>query len=236
MQNLEQPYDQWSVAQAPAETRTEFIHKTYQHLALAIAAFVGVEALFLNTPAIVSLGHAMSGGMMWLVVLAAFMGVSTIASRWAMQTTSSTKAYMGLGLYVVAEALIFVPLMSAVVRFGGGSDAILKAGWMTAIVFFGLTAAVMFSKKDFSFLRGILTIAGFASLGLIVTSILLGFSLGTLYAAGMVVFAAGAILYETSNIMNHYRPGQHVAASLALFSSVALLFFYVLRIVGFSRD
>ncbi len=153
-----------------------------------------------------------------------------------MQSTSSTKAYMGLGLYVVAEALIFVPLMSAVVRFGGGSDAILKAGWMTAIVFFGLTAAVMFSKKDFSFLRGILTVAGFASLGLIVTSILLGFSLGTLYAAGMVVFAAGAILYETSNIMNHYRPGQHVAASLALFSSVALLFFYVLRIVGFSRD
>jgi FtsH-binding integral membrane protein len=52
----------------------------------------------------------------------------------------------------------------------------------------------------------------------------------------MVAFAGAAILYETSNILHHYRPNQHVAASLSLFASVALLFWYVLRIFMGSRN
>jgi FtsH-binding integral membrane protein len=47
----------------------------------------------------------------------------------------------------------------------------------------------------------------------------------------MIAYAAGAILYNTSNVLHHYRPDQHVAASLALFASVALLFWYVLQLV-----
>jgi FtsH-binding integral membrane protein len=64
-----------------------------------------------------------------------------------------------------------------------------------------------------------------------VASIFFGFSLGLLFSVLMVAFAAGFILYDTSNVLHHYRIGQHVAASLALFASVALLFWYVLRIV-----
>ena len=52
---------------------------------------------------------------------------------------------------------------------------------------------------------------------------------------GMIVLASGSILYNTSAIMYHYAPGQHVAASLSLFASVALLFWYVLRLF-MSRD
>ncbi|MCB1317091.1 MAG: Bax inhibitor-1 family protein, partial [Leptospiraceae bacterium] len=53
----------------------------------------------------------------------------------------------------------------------------------------------------------------------------------------MVLFASGMILYTTSNVLHHYHPTQHVAASLALFASVALLFWYILRIVlAFSRN
>ena len=51
------------------------------------------------------------------------------------------------------------------------------------------------------------------------------------FSAAMIVFACGWILYDTSNVLHHYRIGQHVAASLALFASVALLFWYVLRLV-----
>ena len=47
----------------------------------------------------------------------------------------------------------------------------------------------------------------------------------------MVVLASGYILYDTSNILHHYRTNQHVAAALALFASVALLFWYVIRIL-----
>jgi FtsH-binding integral membrane protein len=62
-------------------------------------------------------------------------------------------------------------------------------------------------------------------------------NLGVFFAGLMVAYAGAAILYNTSNIMHEYRPDQHVAAALALFASVALLFWYVLRIVmAFTGD
>ena len=70
---------------------------------------------------------------------------------------------------------------------------------------------------------------GFVALGTIAASILFGFSLGLFFTGLMILFAAGAILYNTANVMRHYRTDQHVAASLALFASVALLFWYVLQ-------
>ena len=59
---------------------------------------------------------------------------------------------------------------------------------------------------------------------------LFDFNLGNLFAGVMVAFAAAYILYYTSNILHHYRLDQHVAASLALFASVALLFWYILQL------
>ena len=69
------------------------------------------------------------------------------------------------------------------------------------------------------------------SLSLIVCAVIFGFNLGLVFSAAMVLLASGAILYDTSRIMNHYSTDQHVAASLQLFASVALLFWYVLRIL-----
>jgi FtsH-binding integral membrane protein len=130
----------------------------------------------------------------------------------------------------VAEAVIFTPLMYFASRFAG-PDVIPIAGIITLLLFFGLTLIVFLTRADFSFLRIGLGIAAFAALGIIVCSILFGFQLGVIFSAAMIVFACGWILYDTSNVLHHYRIGQHVAASLALFASVALLFWYVLRLV-----
>ena len=73
-------------------------------------------------------------------------------------------------------------------------------------------------------------LAAFAALGFIVCSVLFGFNLGNLFAGVMVAFAAAYILYYTSNVLHQYRLDQHVAASLALFASVALLFWYILQL------
>ena len=126
--------------------------------------------------------------------------------------------------------VIFLPLLYIAVHFSS-PDVISTAGIMTALLFAGLTFTAFTTKTDFSFLRGILGIGGFVALGAIMASILFGFGLGVFFAILMVGFAGGAILYDTSNIIRHYRPEQHVAASLALFASVALLFWYVLQIV-----
>jgi FtsH-binding integral membrane protein len=220
----------WASPAVGDTARTDFIHRTYQHLALAIAAFIGIEVLLFQLDGIGRFALSMTGGMSWLIVLGAFMVVSYVAERWARSSTSLGMQYLGLGLYVVAEAIIFVPLLYVASRYAGPS-VIPTAGVITAVTFGGLTVSVLASKKDFSFMGGVLRVASFGALGLIVASLIFGFSLGVVFAFAMALFACGAIVYETSNIQNHYRPDQHVAAALGLFSSVALLFWYVLRIV-----
>jgi FtsH-binding integral membrane protein len=232
------PYQSYSTiaAQAVPEERADFIRKTYAHLLGAIVAFVGLEVLYFQSGIADSLTQVMIGGQVsWLVVLGAFLVVSWIANYWAQSTTSLGMQYLGLGAYVVAQSLIFVPLLWIAANFGG-ADVIPTAGLVTLILFGGLTVAVFTTGKDFSFLGPFLWLAGFAALGLIVCSILIGFSLGMAFTVAMIALACGWILYDTSNVLHHYRIGQHVAASLALFASVALLFWYVLRLFLASRD
>jgi hypothetical protein len=62
------------------------------------------------------------------------------------------------------------------------------------------------------------------------------FQLGTFFSVAVVAFAGGAILYDSSNILRYYPVDRYAAAALALFSSVALLFWYVLRLFISSRD
>jgi FtsH-binding integral membrane protein len=231
----EQTFGNYSAAQATPEERASFIRKTYLHVAGAILLFILLEAFIIGSGAGATIAQTMLGGRWsWLIVLGAFMGVSMLANWWANSQTSKAMQYMGLILYTVAEAIIFVPLLFlAQIRAGGG--VILEAGIVALGLFMGLTAVVFLTRKDFSFLGPILTIAGFASLGFIVAGVLFGFSIGTFFAWIMVAFAGGCILYNTSNVMHHYRPGQHVAAALSLFASVALLFWYVLQIFMGSR-
>jgi len=172
----------------------------------------------------------MLSGYSWLLVLAAFMGVSWLAEKWARSGASPQLQYAGLALYVVAEAVIFLPLLYMAAYFSS-PNVIPTAGIVTALLFGGLTYIAFTTQKDFSFLSGVLSLGGFVALGVIVASLLFGFSLGVLFAGLMVAYAGAAILYNTSNIMHHYSADQHVAASLALFASVALLFWYVLHIV-----
>ena len=104
--------------------------------------------------------------------------------------------------------------------------------WFNDLTFVGgITATVFITKKDFSFMGSILSMGGFVALGFIICSMIFGFSLGLVFPSVMVVFAAGSVLYSTSNVMHQYRTDQHVAAALSLFASVALLFFYILQVL-----
>ncbi len=219
----------YSAADAEPDVRAAFIRRTYLHLAGAILAFVVLEFLLMSSPIAEPLVRTMLGGRWsWLIVLGAFMGVSLLANWWANSQASPGMQYLGLTLYVVAEAVIFLPLLYIANNIAPG--AILYAGFLTLLLFAALTGTVFITRKDFSFLGPILMIGGFVALGVIVLSIAFGFNLGIIFAAVMVLFAAGSILYNTSNILHRYNPNQHVAASLALFASVALLFWYILQI------
>lgn len=231
MSSFEATMNPYTVAQAPASERAMFIRRTYAHLAGAIAGFIGVEFALLQS----SLGEAMlqfigANKYGWLMLLGGFMIAGWLARSLAEKVESIPMQYLGLALYVTAEAVIFLPILYIAANFCG-PNVIPMAGLLTALLFGGLTMIVFTTRKDFSFLGSILQIAGFVAIGLIIAGTVFGFNLGLLFSGVMVAIASAAILYDTSKVLHHYRPNQHVAASLALFASVALLFFYILRII-----
>ena len=224
-----------SVAGASEQARTEFIRRTYSHLAGAVLLFIALEALAfaLTTPEqrwdVVRL--MMGSRWSWLLVLGAFMGVSWIANSWANSSTQLSTQYLGLATYVVAEAIIFLPLLFLAHRFA--PEAITTAAMITIVVFGGLTGFVFVTKTDLSGWGKYLCMASFGALGFILLGMFMPgiFGLGGIFTALMIMLASGYILYETSNVLHQYNTTQYVAASLALFASVALLFWYVLRLV-----
>ncbi len=213
-----------------ASERAEFIRKTYTHLALAILAFCGIEYALLQLPFAVEMARIMTSGWLWLAVLGAFMAVSYLAEKLAFSASSREVQYLGLGLYVAAEAVLFLPLILVAVNYST-PDLLPTAALITGLMFTGLSFVVFTTKKDFSMLGGVLKIGGFVALGLIAASILFGFTLGLVFSGAMVVFASASILYNTSRVMRDYPSDKYVAGALALFASVALLFWYILRIL-----
>ena len=114
--------------------------------------------------------------------------------------------------------------------YSGSGDILMQAALTTLFMFSGLTAVVFLTNTDFSFLRTMIIVGGFVSLGIIVVGAIFGFNLGLWFSAGMAILASASILYQTDQIKNNYGTEQYVGASLQLFSSVMLLFWYILRI------
>jgi uncharacterized protein len=229
-----QPYTPPRTAVSGAvDARARFIVRTYNHLFGAIALFTLIEiGLFMS-----GIAQAMAEAMMgvsWLLVLGGFVVVSWLASRFAHTAESKPVQYLALGGFVFAEAIIFVPLLFMAQRVAPG--AIQSAALVTMVGFGGLTAIAFISKKDFSFLGAFIKWAGICALLLIVGGVLFGFQLGMFFSVAMVGLAGASILYDTSNVLRHFPEDRYVGASLELFASVALMFWYVLRIFISSRD
>lgn len=219
------------VAQARPSERAEFIRKTYLHVAGAVAAFILVETIFFQLGIAEALGTFVAGSRFgWLAMLGGFMLLGYFASGFAAKAGDVNTQYTGLGLYVLGEAVMFAPLLWIAQVMTGG-QVIGSAAIVTLFLFAGLTAIVFTTGKDFTFLGGALKLFGMIALGLIVCSLIFGgLSLGIWFSFAMVIFAGAAILYQTSQVMQRYPTDYHVAASLSLFSSVMLLFWYVLQI------
>lgn len=224
------------VSQLPDEARAGFIRRTYTHLAGAIAAFALVESTLINMGAgEIAMSLLATSKWSWLIVLGLFMGVGMLADKWAHSGASREMQYAGLGLYVVANAIVFLPLIYMANTFAPG--VLPNAALITTALVAGITFVAFTTKKDFSFLAPALKIGGFVAMGLIVASIVFGAGLGMWFSAVMILFMGGCVLYTTSNIIHHYNEEQHVAASLALFASVATMFWYVVQfLMAFAGD
>lgn len=217
------------VAHSTEVQKAEFYRKTYAHVALAILAFIVVETVLLAIVPTEMIYMMVGQKYTWLLIIGAFWLASILANKWSLSQSKSTQ-YMGLGFYVFIEAIIFLPLIYMAVATAGG-NVIFQAATLTVAMFAGLSGIAFVTKKDFSFLRTFIVMGGFIALGLIVAGAIFGFNLGLWFSVGMVLLASASILYETSKLKNNYTTNQYVGASLQLFASIMLLFWYILRIL-----
>ncbi len=215
------------VAAIGVDERATFITRTYTHLLVAILGFAGIEILLFKSGVAETLARSMLG-VNWLFILGGFMIVNWFASRTALSSRSLPAQYLSLSVFVFAEAIIFVPLLYIAQFYAPGT--IESAAMVTLLAFVGLTGVAFVTRRDFSFLGGILRWSFIVALVLIVAGVIFGFDLGTYFSVAMVGLAGAAILYDTSNVLRVYPEDRYVAAALALFASVALMFWYVLRI------
>ena len=219
------------VSELSVEDRSNFIWKCYAHTVGAILAFAAVSVYLFTS----GISAAIAAPMMnnWFLVLGAFILASWGATHVAHRIESRNAQYAAFAAFVVVEALIFAPMLYiAYMMEPGIMDS---AAGVTILGSVGLVAVAMITRKDFSFLRGMLVWIGILALVAIAGALLFGFELGTWFSVAMIGFAGAAVLYDTSNILHHYPQDRYVAASMQLFASIAMMFWYILRLF-MSRD
>jgi hypothetical protein len=221
-----------AVFRGSVDSRAVFITRTYTHVVGGILGFILVELGLFESGIAGQIARYMFGN--WLLVLGAFMLIGWLATRTAQTTTSIGMQYFAYGAYVVAEAIIFVPLLYlANLKAPGTIDS---ATLITALGAGGLMVVAHRTRKDFSFLRAILMWGGILALIAIIGAVVFGAQLGTWFSVLMIGFAGAAVLYDTSNIIHYYPEDRYVSAAMQLFASIALMFWYVLRLLMGNRN
>jgi len=235
--NMENQYpEKLLIGEIPDVERMAFYKKTYAHVAAGVLVFILFEYLLLQSETVVEFMLSMTQGYKWLIMLGGFMLATNYAENMALKTTDKSKQYLAYGIYIFFEALIFVPMLFiAAFYMESGPEILNQAAIVTLALFTGLSAVVLLTKKDFSFLKTGLTIGFFIAIGIIIAGTIFGFNLGLWFSAGMCLLAGGSILYQTSNLVKKYGVEDYIPAALGLFASLMLLFWYVLSIL-MSRD
>lgn len=195
------------------------LRNTYGLLALTLA-FSGLVAFIsqqMNMP------HP---GM--ILTLVGFYGLFFLTmklrnSGWGLLSTFALTGFMGFTLG---------PILNMYMGMPNGASVISSAFAMTAFVFTGLSAYVLITRKDMSFLNGFITVGFFVLLGAMVAGLIFDISgLQLLISAGFVLFSSAMILYQTSEII-HGGERNYIMATISLYVSIYNLFLSLLSILG----
>ena len=203
---------------------SKMLRNTYGLLALTLifsAAVAGVAATMQLPP----LGL--------VITLVGYFGLLFLThmlrnSVWGLASVFALTGFMGYTLG---------PIISYYAGLPNGDMVIMQALGGTGLIFLGLSAYVLTTKKDFSFLGGFLfvgiLVAFLAGLGAVFFD-MAGLSLAV--SAMFVLLMSGLILYETSQIVNGGETN-YIMATVTLYVSIYNLFVSLLQLIGaFSND
>jgi modulator of FtsH protease len=204
-------------AQAALDTNVASVLKnTYMLLGLTIA--------FSSIVAYLSMGAPRPG---ILITLVGFYGLFFLTAKlrdsvWGLVSTFALTGFMGYTLGPVIGMF----------AGAGAMHIVANALGLTAFVFFGLSAYVLTTRKDFSFLGGFLVAGFFVLIGAMLLSFFMQIpGLQLAISAAFVLFSSAAILYETSNII-HGGERNYIMATVGLYVSIYNLFVSLLHLLS----
>jgi len=224
--------------------RRDVMHEQDYALAQTQATQLEVSKVLRNTYGLLALTLAFSGLVAYVamqmnavypnifVVLIAFYGLffATVKLRnsgWGLVTTFALTGFMGYTLGPVLAKHLALP---------GGAQTIALALGATGATFLALSAWVLASRRDFSFMGGFLfagmVIALLAGLGAVFLQLP---ALSLAVSAMVALLSAGMILFETSRIVNGGETN-YVLATVGLFVSLFNLFTSLLSLFGFGSN
>ncbi|WP_043199498.1 Bax inhibitor-1/YccA family protein [Pseudomonas putida] len=220
----EQDYAVHHGQQVEQQEISKVLRNTYSLLALTLA-FSGVMAFVAQQMRV--------GYPNIFVVLIGFYGLFFLTNKlrdsaWGIVSTFALTGFMGF---------ILGPILNRYLGMAGGAEVVSSAFAMTALVFGGLSAYVLITRKDMSFLSGFITAGFFVLLGAVVASFFFQISgLQLAISAGFVLFSSVCILFQTSAII-HGGERNYIMATISLYVSIYNLFVSLLQLFGImSRD
>lgn len=236
------------VAAMGEDLRVAFLKKVYTWFAIgllttvasATTGFFVIDALLANAQQVGNTGEVANAifGWGWIGAIIVWMVASFVFGGMLKNPSASKVALFGYnGLFgIVLSFLLYIAVSFA------GIGIVWTALLLTGLTFGGLTAYVLTTKADFSWLRGILVVGSMIALGLVLVSIL-GFALnvqifnfgdsiwGLVIPGFFILLMAGFTLYDTSKIMRTYPDHLYVAAGAQLSIDFGMMFYYVLMLL-----
>ena len=206
------------------ETRSAAIKKTYALLSLSVVAAIAGGFIGARTPALVLFFSTWMG---WIVAMIALNAIPYMALACRHNPVTGTLALIGDG-FISGLVLAPVLFMASVVA----PDIVPAALMLTAIVFAGVTFAVMLTKVQFSAPRGLMTGMFFAIIGVIVLNMFLNIGfLGMIIAGAIGIFGVFILVNATSQVLNNPEYNEPVAGALMLFAGLFNVFVAILHLL-----
>ncbi|WP_407309800.1 Bax inhibitor-1/YccA family protein [Pseudomonas sp. nanlin1] len=215
----EQDYAVNHSSQAEQLEVSRVLRNTYGLLALTLA-FSGVMAFVAQQMRV--------GYPNIFVVLIGFYGLFFLTNKlrdsaWGLVSAFALTGFMGF---------LLGPILNRYLGMQGGAEVVGSAFAMTALVFGGLSAYVLITRKDMSFLGGFITAGFFVLMGAVLASLFFQISgLQLAISAGFVLFSSVCILFQTSAII-HGGERNYIMATVSLYVSIYNLFVSLLQLFG----
>jgi modulator of FtsH protease len=225
---MESTWNNTPVAQSSAAVQLNFIRKTYLLFMAGILSAVVGGVLCLNVAPVAAFAGIVLSNV-WLALLV------IVGGSFAAQAVARTPGlnYVALFGFTSLIGIVFTPIIAIYAPAVVG-----QAAFLSIVVFGSLTAYAFVTRKDFSFMGGILFVG--------MLTIVLGSAANALFfknwgatywiAWATLFMSGGFVLYQTSNIIHEYSERDTVAAALGLFISFFNIFMSLLRILGGNRN